>query len=114
VTDYTALKPGDFVYFVEGSIWTPCWIQKIDGDIDLDEYELAVAQPFAIAFGTDKFTLSQSPELYYSGYSGMWRFYSKKDFQKYYPYRLVILYFLNTILFPVWLGKKVLRIDWGE
>ena len=111
MTDYTDLKPGDFVYFVEGSIWTPCWIQNIDRNVDPNEYELAVAQPFAIAFGTDKFTVSRSPEFYYSG---MWHFYSKKDFQKYYPYRLVILYFLNTILFPVWLGKKVLSIHQGE
>ncbi len=92
--DFGLCQPGDFVYFVEGRLMAFCCIDKIvktKSNPQFTEYVLEIVrQPrnnefFRPVYSLRRhFTVGRAPGA--EGVSGMWRFYTPKEFEYYYSH----------------------------
>lgn len=92
--DFGLYQPGDFVYFVEGRLMAFCCIDKIvkaKSNPLYTEYVLEIIrQPrnnefFGPVYSLRRhFTVGRAPGA--EGVSGMWRFYTPKEFEYYYSH----------------------------
>ena len=103
---YDIFKVGDEIYFVENRWMAFCRIKKIIHDQSRPDYTKYVLEilklphrhEYFLAFNKllKRFWVSRSSGVYYSG---MWRFYTPQQFEKYYSdYHVVMISWAKYVL----------------
>jgi hypothetical protein len=107
--DYKSFQAGDLVYFIEKRRMAFCCIEKVVRDQARPDYTEYVLEIIKLPRENERFRPLNTLLKHFSvsctsgiAYSGMWRFYTPEEFEKYYShYQTIMISRLRYITPPL-------------